>query len=326
MLLRPRRLRQSKAIRDLVQENNLSVNDFIYPLFIKDEKNAYEEIAAMPGVFRFGTEKLLSEVEELLSLGIKAIALFPITPNELKNYQAIESYNANNLTCKAIREIKKRFPEMLIMSDVALDPYTDHGHDGLLAKGKVLNDETVDVLKKMALVQAAAGADILGPSDMMDGRVKAIRTALETEGFKDTMLMSYTAKYASSLYTPFRDAMGTENYHIDEKIPKDKKTYQMNPANSLEALKELELDLEEGADMVMIKPAGWYLDIIHQTKKNSKVPVVAYQVSGEYSMILAAVSAGLTVREKAIYESLISIKRAGADIILSYFAKELFSM
>jgi porphobilinogen synthase len=212
------------------------------------------------------------------------------------------------------------------MSDVALDPYTDHGHDGLLAKGKVLNDETVDVLKKMALVQAAAGADILGPSDMMDGRVKAIRTALETEGFKDTMLMSYTAKYASSLYAPFRDAMGTANYHIDEKIPKDKKTYQMNPANSLEALKELELDLEEGADMVMIKPAGWYLDIIHQTKKNSKVPVVAYQVSGEYSMILAAVSAGLTVREKAIYESLISIKRAGADIILSYFAKELFSM
>jgi len=326
MLLRPRRLRQSKAIRDLVQENNLSVNDFIYPLFIKDDKKAHEEIAAMPGIYRFGIEPLLHEVEELLSVGIKAVALFPVTSDELKNSQAIESYNSNNLTCKTIREIKKRFPEMLIMSDVALDPYTDHGHDGIVSKGKILNDETVEVLKKMAIVQAKAGADILGPSDMMDGRVKAIRTALEQEGFKDTMLMSYTAKYASSLYSPFRDAMGTANYDVDEKIPQDKKTYQMNPANSMEALKELELDLEEGADMVMVKPAGWYLDIIHQIKKNSQVPVVAYQVSGEYSMIIAAVRAGLLTREKAIYESLMSIKRAGADIILSYFAKELFSM
>jgi len=326
MLLRPRRLRQSKPIRDLVQENNLSVNDFIYPVFVKDEKNAREEIAAMPGIFRFGIEALLKEVEELLDLGIKAIALFPITPEELKNSQAIESYNSNNLTCKTIRELKKRFPEMLIMSDVALDPYTDHGHDGLIAKGKVLNDETVEVLKKMSLVQAAAGADILGPSDMMDGRVKAIREALEKEGFTNTMLMSYTAKYASSLYSPFRDAMGTANYDIDDSIPRDKKTYQMNPANSLEALKELELDLAEGADLVMVKPAGWYLDIIHRTKLNSKVPVVAYQVSGEYSMIIAAVKAGLISRERAIYESLISIKRAGADIILSYFAKELFQL
>ena len=326
MLLRPRRLRQSRAMRDLVQENNLSVNDFIYPLFIKDEQNAFEEIQSMPGIHRFGGERLLYEIEELLALGIKSVVLFPLTNSELKNSQAIESYNANNLTCRTIRALKKRFPELVIMTDIALDPYTDHGHDGIIVDGKIANDETVKVLCKMALAQAEAGADILGPSDMMDGRVHAIRKALEAEGHPDVCILSYTAKYASCLYGPFRDALQSANYGIDESIPRDKKTYQMNIANSVEALRELELDVEEGADMVMIKPAGWYLDIIRQVKDSANIPVVAYQVSGEYSMILASVQAGLMKREQAIYESLLSIKRAGADLILSYFAKELFSL
>ncbi|NQY80044.1 MAG: porphobilinogen synthase [Candidatus Caenarcaniphilales bacterium] len=326
MLIRPRRLRQARAIRDLVQENNLSVNDFIYPMFIKDEQNAYEEIQSMPGIHRFGGERLLYEVEELLALGIKSIVLFPLTSSELKNSQAIESYNANNLTCRTIRALKKRFPELLVMTDIALDPYTDHGHDGIIVDGKIANDETVKVLCKMALAQAEAGADILGPSDMMDGRVKAIRQTLEAEGHNDVMILSYTAKYASSLYGPFRDAVKSANYGIDESIPRDKKTYQMNIANSDEALREMQHDIDEGADILMIKPAGWYLDIISRIKTSSNIPVAAYQVSGEYSMILAAVKAGLMKREQAIYESLLSIKRAGADLILSYFAKELFSM
>lgn len=326
MLIRPRRLRQTRAIRDLVQENNLSVNDFIYPMFIKDEQNAYEEIQSMPGIHRFGAERLLYEVEELLALGIKSIVLFPLTNSELKNSQAIESYNANNLTCRMIRALKKRFPELLVMTDIALDPYTDHGHDGIIVDGKIANDETVKVLCKMALAQAEAGADILGPSDMMDGRVKAIRQNLEAEGHHDVMILSYTAKYASNLYGPFRDAVKSANYGIDESIPRDKKTYQMNIANSDEALREMQYDINEGADILMIKPAGWYLDIISRIKASSNIPVAAYQVSGEYSMILAAVKAGLMKREQAIYESLLSIKRAGADLILSYFAKELFSM
>ena len=244
----------------------------------------------------------------------------------MKNSQAIESYNANNLTCRTIRALKKRFPELLVMTDIALDPYTDHGHDGIIVDGKIANDETVKVLCKMALAQAEAGADILGPSDMMDGRVKAIRQTLEAEGHNDVMILSYTAKYASSLYGPFRDAVKSANYGIDESIPRDKKTYQMNIANSDEALREMQHDIDEGADILMIKPAGWYLDIISRIKTSSNIPVAAYQVSGEYSMILAAVKAGLMKREQAIYESLLSIKRAGADLILSYFAKELFSM
>ena len=326
MLNRARRLRKSREIRDLVQESNLSVNDFIYPLFIKDEANAYEEIDAMPGIYRFGIERLFYEVEELLALGIKSVVLFPMTNPELKNSQAIESYNANNLTCRTVRALKKRFPELLIMTDIALDPYTDHGHDGIIIDGEIVNDETVKVLTKMALAQVEAGADILGPSDMMDGRVKAIRQTLEKERHHNTMILSYTAKYASCLYGPFRDALKSANYGMDDSIPRDKKTYQMNIANSKEALRELEFDIEEGADMVMVKPASWYLDVITKIKAASPVPVAAYQVSGEYSMIVAAVKAGLMKREHAIYESLLSIKRAGADLILSYFTKELFSL
>lgn len=322
---RPRRLRTSKSVRDLVQETQVTANDLIYPLFIKEGESSKEAIKSMPGIYRWGLDSILGEVESATKLGIKAIALFPVIDPSLKDETAKEALNPDGLTQRAIQTIKQHFPETLLVTDIALDPYTSHGHDGLLRDGKIINDETVEILAKMAVVQAQAGSDIVAPSDMMDGRVTAIRAALDQASCQDTLIMSYTAKYASCLYGPFRDALGSlgSEAQSSKQGPEDKKTYQMNPANSIEALKELELDLDEGADIVMVKPASWYLDIISKFKAHSNRPVAAYQVSGEYSMIHAAAQAGYIDLEKAIQESLTSIKRAGADLILTYFAKDI---
>lgn len=338
MQIRPRRLRLNPNIRDLVEENSISANDLIYPLFIKEGEKSQEVISSMPGIYRWGLESILSEIEDAAKLGIKALALFPVIDSSLKTLDAKEAYNPNGLKQRAIRKIKENFPELILISDVALDPYTVHGHDGLLREGKIINDDTVAILAKMAVVQAEAGSDIVAPSDMMDGRIAAIRTNLNNSGFEDTLIMSYTAKYASSLYAPFRDALGSLGSKKSERgidchvataprndvlIPEDKKSYQMNIANSKEALKELELDIAEGADIVMVKPAGWYLDIIKEFKSKANIPVAAYQVSGEFAMIHAAAKVGYLDLDKAIYESLIAIKRSGADLILSYFAKDI---
>jgi porphobilinogen synthase len=339
VLIRPRRLRKNQILRDLSEETKVTAHDLIYPVFVKDAINRKEEIKSMPGIYRHSIESLLYEIEESLELGIRAFALFSVIDPSFKNSQANESYNPEGLTQRTIRNIKTRFPEALLITDIALDPYTDHGHDGLLGDdGEIINDATVEILCKMALAQAEAGADIVAPSDMMDGRVKAIREALDRHDFSNTAIMAYTAKYASCLYGPFRDALGslgsgelsssrarTATALLEQnvmKIPQDKKTYQMNPANATEALRELDLDIGEGADIIMVKPASWYLDIISKFKSRATVPVAAYQVSGEYSMIHAAAQTGYINLNQAIHESLISIKRAGADIILSYFAKD----
>lgn len=313
---RPRRNRQSEVIRNMVQETSLSTNDFIFPLFILDGQNRREEIASMPGISRFSIDMLQDEIASCVELGIKAFAPFPNVPEQLKDKYATESHNPDGLFARAIREIKKNFPEVMLMTDVAMDPYSSDGHDGIVQNGEILNDETLDVLGKMALTQAQAGADIVGPSDMMDGRVAHIRRVLDENGFNKVGIMSYTAKYASAFYGPFRDAL--------DSAPKmgDKKTYQMNPANSREALIEAELDTLEGADYLMVKPALAYLDIIKLLRDNAQLPIAAYNVSGEYAMVKAASQKGWIDGEKAMLESLLSIKRAGADIILSYFAKE----
>ena len=335
---RPRRLRQSKNQRDLVEENFLRKSDFIYPIFIKEGSNIKEEIKSMPGIYRFSLDTLIDELKEVVDLGIKAVALFPVIDPSKKSEYAEESFNPEGLTQRVIDEINQIFPELIVMTDVALDPYTTHGHDGLILDDRsssmelgISNDPTVAVLVRMALAQAYAGADIVAPSDMMDGRVGAIREALDEHGFENVSIMAYTAKYASCFYAPFREALGSLDSNkprtpmqeaIDKVMPKDKKSYQMNPANSREAMRELELDLSEGADYVMVKPASLYLDIISKFKEKSNVPVVAYQVSGEYAMIKNAAEAGLLDLDQAMHESLISIKRAGADLIISYFAKE----
>lgn len=306
----------------MIQETQVTANDLVYPVFVKEDKQSQEAIKSMPGIYRWGLESILKEIESAQALGIKAIALFPVIDQSLKTSKAEEAYNHNGLTQKAIKTIKKHFPELLLITDIALDPYTNHGHDGIVQDGKIVNDETNKILAQMALVQAEAGADIVAPSDMMDGRVAAIREALDNHNHQDTLIMSYTAKYASCLYGPFRDALQAASLQGKENIPKDKKTYQMNPANSLEAIKELELDIMEGADIVMVKPASWYLDIIRTFKNSTKFPVAAYQVSGEYAMIHAASAAGYLDLDQAMHESLTSIKRAGADMILTYFAKE----
>lgn len=322
LIHRPRRLRQSPFIREIVTEHKLSADDFIYPVFVKDTK-APEAIKSMPNIMRHSTHSLLKEIEESLKLGIKAFALFPVVDEGKKSSNAAESYNPDSLNQKTIQLVKKNFPEVIIIGDIALDPYTDHGHDGLISDGKILNDATVEILSKMALAQAEAGVDIVAPSDMMDGRIKAIRSALDNKGFQDTMIMAYTAKYASCLYNPFREALDSlSDNKKNTGIPQDKKTYQMNYANAKEALRELELDISEGADIVMVKPAAWYGDIIKSFKENSSVPIAAYQVSAEYSMIYAASEQGWIDLDKAMHESLTSIKRAGADLILSYFAKD----
>jgi porphobilinogen synthase len=320
MLRRPRRNRRSEAIRSLVEETTVNVKDLIFPMFVISGKGRQEEVPSMPGMYRRSTDLLLKEIEECLNLGITAFDLFPALEDNLKDKYATQSYNPENFYLKAIHEVKAHFPEACVMTDVAMDPYSSDGHDGIVEKGQILNDETLEVLGKMAVAQARAGADIIGPSDMMDGRVEYIRKALDDAGFQQTAIMSYTAKYASAFYGPFRDALNS--------APKsgDKKTYQMNPANSREALIEAELDIQEGADFLMVKPALAYLDVIKLLKDNCALPIVAYNVSGEYAMVKAAVERGWLENDRAMMEVLTSIKRAGADIILTYFAKEFAKM
>lgn len=321
LLRRPRRNRKSAAIRDLVQENTLSVSDLILPMFIVEGEGVKSEVASMPGVYRRSLDLLLEEIKECVDLGVKAFDLFPNLPEAKKDKYATEGHNPDGLYLRAISEIKNKFPEVALMTDAAMDPYSSDGHDGLVRESangiEILNDETLEVLGKMALAQARAGADIIGPSDMMDGRVAYIRELLDSEGFSHVSIMSYTAKYASAFYGPFRDAL--------DSAPRfgDKKTYQMNPANSREALVEAELDYLEGADFLMVKPALAYLDIIKLLNDNFNVPIAAYNISGEYSMIKAAASNGWIDGERAMLEVLMSMKRAGAKVILTYFAKEV---
>ena len=312
-----RRLRQSPALRALAQENTLSVGDLIWPVFVRDGTNHREPVASMPGVNRLSVDLVVKAAEEAASLGIPAICLFPYTDPSLKTEDCAEAWNPGNLTNRAIRAIKAAVPEIAVMTDVALDPYSIHGHDGLVRDGLVLNDETLEALVKQALVQAEAGADILGPSDMMDGRIGALRGALEMAGHKDVVLMSYAAKYASAFYGPFRDAVGASGA-----LKGDKKTYQMNPANSDEALRLIARDLREGADMVMVKPGMPYLDVIRRAKDTFGAPTYAYQVSGEYAMIKGAAERGWIDGEKAMLESLMAFRRAGCDGVLTYFAPE----
>lgn len=313
---RPRRNRKSEAIRSLVEETKVTTDDLLFPLFLLDGSNKKVEVASMPGIYRFSLDLMLKEIEECLKLGIKAFDVFPAVEDSFKDKTATRSYDPNFFYLKALKEIKKQFPEACIMTDVAMDPYSSDGHDGLVKDGKILNDETLEILGKMALAQAATGIDIIGPSDMMDGRVGYIRNVLDENGFTEVSIMSYTAKYASAFYNPFRDAL--------DSAPKfgDKKTYQMNPANKREALIEAELDFVEGADFLMVKPALSYLDIIQTLKQNFDLPIAAYNVSGEYSMVKAAALKGWLDGDRVMKEILLSMKRAGADIILTYFAKE----
>ena len=316
MYQRPRRNRKSPAIRNMLRETTLSVDNLIYPMFIVDGKGIKEEISSMPGNFRWSLDTLLPEIEECRKLGLNSFVLFPAIEEALKDSTATYSYDDANFYLKAIREIKKQFPEACLMSDVAMDPYSSDGHDGFVKNGKILNDETLPILAKMAIAQAEAGIDIIGPSDMMDGRIAYIREALDEAGFDETSIMSYSAKYASAYYGPFRDAL--------DSAPKsgDKKTYQMDPANKYEAIIEAELDVAEGADFLMVKPALCYLDIIHILKERFDVPISAYNVSGECAMLHAAGQNGWLDYDTSMQEMLLSIKRAGADIILTYFAKD----
>jgi len=313
---RPRRNRASQAIRDLAQETQLSSNDFIFPLFLLEGQNQQSEVSSMPGIFRYTEDLLLKEIEDCLKLGIKGFDVFPVVEERHKDKLATKSYDPDFFYLKSLRKIKETFPEALIITDVAMDPYSSDGHDGIVEDGKIINDDTLEVLGKMSLAQAETGIDMIGPSDMMDFRVGYLRNVLDENGFQDTGIMSYTAKYASAYYGPFRDAL--------DSAPKfgDKKTYQMNPANSDEAILEAQLDFQEGADVLMVKPALAYLDIIQSLKSNFHIPIAAYNVSGEYSMIKAADQKGWLDGEKVMMETLLSIKRAGADIILTYFAKE----
>jgi porphobilinogen synthase len=315
---RPRRLRRNPSIRSLVSETQLTVDDLIYPMFVMEGENQRVEIASMPGCYRYTLDLLLKEVAELYTLGIKAIALFPVVSESKKDEDGTESYNPEGLAQLTVKAIKAQTPETIVITDVALDPFTTHGHDGVIDEnGVILNDETVAILIKMSVSQAQAGCDMVAPSDMMDGRIGAIRKGLDAHGFTDVGILAYSAKYASAYYGPFRDAL--------DSAPKfgDKKTYQMDPANAREALAEVELDIIEGADIVMVKPALAYLDIIHQVKANCNVPVAAYNVSGEYSLIKAAAQLGWIDEKKIVMETLLSIKRAGADLILTYFAKDV---
>ncbi|MEY3221947.1 MAG: hypothetical protein RLZZ203_803 [Cyanobacteriota bacterium] len=318
---RPRRLRRTETLRKMVRETILTVDDLIYPMFVMEGESIKIEIASMPGCYRFSLDLLLEEITVVSQLGINAIALFPVIPEEQKNDTGTESYNPEGLVQETVKAIKKAVPEIIMITDVALDPFTTHGHDGLVDEnGKILNDQTVEVLVKMALSQAEAGADFVAPSDMMDGRIGAIRQALDAEGYINVGILAYSAKYASAYYGPFRDAL--------DSAPKfgDKKTYQMDTANAKEALKEIELDIAEGADIIMVKPALAYLDIICQVKTATNLPVAAYNVSGEYAMIKAAAQHGWIDEKKVILETLTSMKRAGADLILTYFAKEVALM
>lgn len=317
---RPRRNRKNDVIRDMVQEMQLGVQNLIYPIFVEDGVGVKREIKSLPNNFRWSLDTLLPEIEDCREMGIRSFVLFPAVQEDLKDAIASYSYHESNFYLNAIRKIKETFPDIVLMSDVAMDPYSSDGHDGLVQNGAILNDETLPILDKMSVAQAQAGIDIIGPSDMMDGRIGSIRAALDGAGYSGTSIMSYTAKYASAFYGPFRDAL--------DSAPKagDKKTYQMNPANKREALIEAQLDMEEGADMLMVKPATCYLDIIHLLKEYSDLPITAYNVSGEYAMIHAAARNGWLDYEAAFMEMLLSIRRAGADGILTYFAKDFASL
>ena len=321
MIKRPRRNRKTSAIRSLVRQTLVTTDDFIFPLFLLEGKNKKVEVASMPGIFRLSLDLMLKEIEECLKLGIKAFDVFPVVDEKHKDKEATQSYNPGFFYLKALVEIKSKFPDACIMTDVAMDPYSSDGHDGLVDDdGNILNDESLEILGAMALAQAETGIDIIGPSDMMDGRVEYIRDVLDDNGYEDVSIMSYTAKYASAFYGPFRDAL--------DSAPKsgDKKTYQMDPANQREAIIEADLDEEEGADFLMVKPALAYLDVIKTLKDNYDLPIAAYNVSGEYAMLKAAGQKGWLDYDKVMQETLLSIKRAGADIILTYHAKEFALM
>ena len=316
--LRLRRNRKETWSRRMIQENTLSPNDFILPIFLIEGSNKKESISSMPGVFRYSINRLSQIIDKAIRLGIPMVALFPKTKNSLKNELGSEALNENNLVCRAIQEIKKKYKNKIgIMCDVALDPYTSHGHDGLIKSNQIINDETIEILINQSLLQADMGCDVIAPSDMMDGRIGKIRKALDKSNFKNVQILSYAAKYASSFYGPFRDAVGSKS-----KLKGDKKTYQMDFRNSDEAIREVALDIREGADMVMVKPGMPYLDIIKSIKDKFKIPVFAYQVSGEYSLIQTAINKKI-VNQDVIYESLMSFKRAGANGIVSYYADRI---
>lgn len=322
MMIRPRRNRKNTQVRNLVRENSVGVNDLLAPLFVVEGKNKRIPIKSMPGQFRLSVDELVKEVKLLKSLGVNAVAIFPAVEDKLKTKDAKEAYNSSSLNQRTIKEIKNKVPGMLVMTDIALDPYSSDGHDGLVdpKTGEILNDETVDILCRMAIAQAKAGSDIVGPSDMMDGRIGAIRTALDETGFNQVSIMSYTAKYASAFYGPFRDAL--------DSAPKkgDKKTYQMDYANIREAVREAYLDEMEGADILMVKPGLPYLDVLAELRRQTTLPLAVYNVSGEYAMIKAAAEKGWLDGEKCMVEMLTSFKRAGADIILTYFANEMATL
>ena len=317
LTIRPRRNRKAEWARRLVRENVLTTDDLIWPLFVVGGQNTRTPVASMPGVDRLTVDQVVRDAERAARLNIPCIALFPYTEPSLRDETGSEALNPNNLVCHAVRAIKKEFPDIGVLCDVALDPFTSHGHDGLIADGKILNDETVAVLVQQALVQAEAGCDVIAPSDMMDGRVGAIREALDDDGFGDVQIMSYAAKYASAFYGPFRDAIGSA-----KTLTGDKRTYQMDSANSDEALREVELDIAEGADMVMVKPGMPYLDVVRRVKDTFAMPTFVYQVSGEYAMIAGAAANGWIDGDRAMMESLVGFKRAGADGILTYFAPQ----
>ncbi|TXK72693.1 porphobilinogen synthase [Mesonia sp. HuA40] len=320
-LIRNRRTRTNQAVRNLIQETNLSPNDFQAPIFVVEGKNKKEEIASMPGYFRYSLDQLAQEIKTLWSLGIQSVLLFVKVEESLKDNAGKEALNQNGLMQRAIKTVKDTVPEMLVMTDVALDPYSIYGHDGIVENGQIQNDASVEFLAAMALSHAQAGADFVAPSDMMDGRILVMRQRLEEAGYSHTGIMSYSAKYASAFYGPFRDALDSAPVDV-QNIPKDKKTYQMNPANRLEAIREAQMDVEEGADIVMVKPGLCYLDIVRDLRNELTTPISVYQVSGEYAMIKAAAEKGWLDEEAVILEQITAIKRAGADFIASYFAKQ----
>lgn len=325
MLQRPRRNRKSASIRKLVRENKVTADDLIMPLFLVDGKGIEEQIPSLPVAYRRSLDKILKEIKTCTKLGLHSFIMFPKVSDKLKDRTGTYSYSPDNFYLKAATKIKQKFPDITLISDVALDPYSIDGHDGVVRDGKVQNEETVGILARMALAQAEAGFDVIGPSDMMDGRVEVIREMLDEHEYFDVSIMSYTAKYASGFYGPFRDALDSAPVD-DPDIPKDKKTYQMDPANSREALIEAELDSLEGADFLMVKPAVHYLDIIRQLKEENTLPITAYHVSGECAMLIAACDKGWLDYEQVMPETLLSIKRAGADVIITYFAKEFLSL
>ena len=324
-LKRNRRLRANEAVRSLVRETIISPNDFLVPLFVVEGKGIKEEIASMPNYFRYSLDLLEKEIKELWSLGLKSVLLFVKVPDALKDNAGKEALNPNGLMQRAIKTVKNVCPDMLVMTDVALDPYSQYGHDGIIENGVIVNDATNEFLAEMSISHAEAGANFVAPSDMMDGRILSIREALEDEGFTDTGIMSYSAKYASAFYGPFRDALDSAPVDMQD-IPKDKKTYQMDYANRFEAIRETEMDIDEGADIVMVKPGLCYLDIVRDIKNEVDVPVAVYQVSGEYAMLKAASEKGWLDHDTVMMEQITAMKRAGADVIASYFAKDVVKL